>query len=244
MTEARDVPLHIETRTGVRLLILNRPKQRNAFTIELYRALTGALRVANDDRSVGAVVLTGAGPAFCAGTDLGELEAISSGNVPEGAGEAFPGLVAVLTEIDVPLLAAVNGPGVGLGFTILSFCDLVFMADSARLRAPFVEMGVPPEAASSYLLPVRMGWQRAARALLTGEWLSAEDAVGAGIATEVCPAGEVLERAVAEAERIAGLSPAAARTIKGLMQAAQRDAVAAARAREDAAYAQLFTRRS
>jgi len=240
MTEPRDTPLHIETSNGVRLLILNRPKQRNAFTIELYKALTEALRVANDDHSVGAVVLTGAGPAFCAGTDLGELEAISSGHVPEGAGEAFPGLLTVLMEIDVPLLAAVNGPGVGLGFTILSFCDLVFMADTARLRAPFAEMGVPPEAASSYLLPVRMGWQAAARALLTGEWLSAEAAVTAGIATEVCPAGEVLERALAEGERIAALAPAAARTIKRLMQAAQHDAVAAARAREDAAYTRLF----
>ncbi|HVC69971.1 MAG TPA: enoyl-CoA hydratase/isomerase family protein [Acidimicrobiales bacterium] len=241
MTETGKTPLHAATSNGVRLLTLNRPEQRNAFTIELYRALTGALRSADQDHAIGAVVLTGAGPAFCAGTDLGELEAISSGHAPEGAGQAFPGLLSVLMEIDVPLVAAVNGPGVGLGFTILSFCDLVFMARSARLRAPFAEMGVPPEAASSYLLPVRMGWQRAAMALLTGEWLSADAAVAAGIATEVCPDTEVLHRAVAEAERIAGLNPDAARTIKGLMQAGQREAVTAARAREEAAYSRLFS---
>jgi enoyl-CoA hydratase/carnithine racemase len=240
MTEPRATPLHAENHDGVRLLVLNRPEQRNAFTIELYRALTRALTDANDDPSVGAVVLTGAGSAFCAGTDLGELEAISSGHAPEGAGEAFPGLLAVLLEIDVPLVAAVNGAGVGLGFTMLSFCDLVFMADTARLRAPFAEMGVPPEAASSYLLPVRMGWQRAAGVLLTGDWLSAEAAHASGIATEICTADAVVERALAEARRIA--AHAGARAVKALMQAGQRQAVTAAREREDAAYTRLFGR--
>jgi enoyl-CoA hydratase/carnithine racemase len=137
-------------------------------------------------------------------------------------------------------VAAVNGAGVGLGFTMLCFCDLVYIAESARLRAPFADMGVPPEAASSYLLPARMGWQPAARYLLGGDWLSAEAAVAAGIATEVCAAGEVVARAVAQARRIAAGPPGAARTIKALMQAAQREAVAAARGREDAAYAKLF----
>jgi enoyl-CoA hydratase/carnithine racemase len=240
MSAPEKAPLLVENESGVRILTLNRPDQRNAFTIELYRALAAALRAANDDESVGAVVLTGAGSAFCAGTDLEELSVLATGGELEGAGEGFPGLLDALTEIDVPLLAAVNGAGVGLGFTILSFCDLVYIAESARLRAPFAEMGVPPEAASSYLFPARMGWQRAARALLRAAWVTADEAVTAGIATETCPDDEVLDRAVVEAHRIAGGPPGAARSIKALMQAAQRDAVMAARGREDMAFARLF----
>lgn len=235
-------PLLVEARGGVTVCTLDRPEQRNAFTIDLYRALTDALRAADADPGVGAVVLTGSGPAFCAGTDLGELAAIAAGNPPEGSAGAFPGLLAALLEITVPLVAAVNGAGVGLGFTLLPYCDIVVMADTARLRTPFAEMGVPPEAGSSYLLPARMGWPRAARALLAGEWLSATDAVTSGIATESCPADEVLPRALDTAQRIAAMPAGSARRIKRLMRAAERDAVAAARAREDRAYQALYGR--
>ncbi len=223
------------------VLTLDRPEQRNAFTISLYRALTAALAEADRDRTVGAVVLTGAGPAFSSGTDLGELAEIAAGNSPEGAAEAFPGLLAALATIEVPLVGAVNGPGVGLGLTILPYCDLVFVARSARFRAPFAEMGVPPEAASSILLPIVMGWQRAAACLLTGDWLSADDAVAAGLALEVCDDGELLERALIAAHRIAH-APEGARRVKALLQSGRRDAVAAARAREERAYAELFGR--
>jgi enoyl-CoA hydratase/carnithine racemase len=232
----------IERDGGVCVLTLNRPEQRNAFTIDLYRELTTALASANLDRSVGSVVLTGVGTAFSSGTDLGELAELAAGRTPPGAAEAFPGLLKMLSTIDVPLIAAVNGPGVGLGFTILPYCDLVFLARSARLKAPFAQMGVPPEAGSSYLLVARMGWQRAAASLLTGEWLDAEAAVASGIANEVCADDDLLPHAVAVAQRIAESPPGAARGIKRLMQAAQQDAVAAARSREDAAYAQLFAR--
>jgi len=234
-----DQLLTVGDRNGVRILTLNRPEQRNAFTIDLYRVLTNALQSAMQS-DVAVLVLTGAGPAFCSGTDLGELSSIARGDIPVGAGEAFPGLLSTLVDLDIPLIAAVNGPGVGLGFTILGFCDLVYIAESARLKAPFVEMGVPPEAASSYLFPVVMGWHRAARVLLTGEWLSATEAVAAGIATEVCPASEVLERALATAELIAQRPSGPVRTIKRLMIGARRDAIQAAREREDGAYAQLF----
>ncbi len=185
-------------------------------------------------------MLTGAGPAFCGGTDLGELAEIAAGRAPAGAGDAFPGLLSALTELEVPLVAAVNGPGVGVGFTMLPFCDVVVVADSARFRAPFAEMGVPPEAASSYLLPLRMGWTQASRALLMGEWLSAREAVETGLATECAAADQVLPRARELAGLIARHPPAALRTAKRLMQAARRDAILAARAREETEYARLF----
>lgn len=235
-----DEILVVESENGVTRLTLNRPERRNAFTIELYRALTSALEDANNDLTISAVVLTGSGSVFCAGTDLDELSEIAAGRPPEGSAEAFPRLVSALGRIDVPVIAAVNGAGVGLGFTILAYCDLVYISESARLRAPFVEMGVPPEAASSYLLPVRMGWQRAAASLLTGEWLSAASAVDAGIATEMCHHDRVLPRAMEAAAKIAAGVPGAVRTAKRLMQEAQHEAIANARTREDAAYARLF----
>lgn len=227
---------------AVRVLVLDRPERRNAFDVGLYRALTSALRTADADEAVRAVVLTGAGSAFCAGTDLEELAAIAAGEAPDGAAGAFPGLLDALCDIDVPLVAAVNGPGVGIGCTILPFCDLAYLAESARLRVPFAAMAVPPEAASSVLLPLRMGRQRAARALLTSEWISPEEAVTAGLATAVCPADEVLPTALASAQEIAAHERSATRSIKSLLRAGERDLVAAARAREDDAYRRLFAR--
>jgi len=227
---------------AVRLLTLSRPEQRNAFTIGLYDALSDALWSADRDENVRVVVLTGAGTAFSSGTDLAELADIAAGHGPARAGEAFPGLVAALAEVEVPLVAAVNGPGVGVGATMLPYFDLVFMADTARLKTPFAEMGVPPEAASSYLLPQRMGWQRASLMLLAAEWLSAEDAVAAGLATARCTAAELLDTAMAAAKRIAGFDRAATRTIKALMHAGEREAARAATGREQQAFARLFGR--
>src|SRR5215469_9856472 len=121
---------------AVCILTLDRPEKRNAFTVALYRELTAALRDADGDENVRSVVLTGNGSTFSAGTDLDELTAIAAGIAPEVAGTAFPELVDALSEVDVPLVAAVNGPGVGLGATMLPYFDLVFMAETARLRAP------------------------------------------------------------------------------------------------------------
>jgi enoyl-CoA hydratase/carnithine racemase len=225
---------------AVRILTLDRPERRNAFTVALYRELTAALRDADSDESVRAVVLTGTGPAFSAGTDLEELSAIAAGTAPEGAATAFPGLVDALSDVDVPLLAAVNGPGVGLGATMLTYFDVVFMAETARLRAPFAAMGVPPEAASSLLFPLRMGWQRAAQALLGSKWLSATEALAAGLVTAVSRPGSELPDAVAAAQEIAVHDRRSTRTIKALMRAAERDLIAAARGREDDAYRLLF----
>lgn len=227
---------------GVRILTLDRPDKRNAFTVELYDELTTALRQADADESVRVVVVTGSGRVFSAGTDLDELAAIATGNAPEGAASAFPRLLDALCDIAVPMVAAVNGPGVGLGATILSYFDLVFLADTARLRAPFAAMGVPPEAASSALFPLRLGWQRAARALLTSTWITPDEALAAGLATAVCPGNDVLGQALAIAQEIAAHDRQATRTIKALMQAAERDVVVAARAREDDAYRRLFGR--
>jgi enoyl-CoA hydratase/carnithine racemase len=149
-------------------------------------------------------------------------------------------LLDALCDFDKPLLAAVNGAAVGIGFTMLAHCDLVIVAASARMRTPFAELGVAPEAASSLLFPRRMGWQRAAHVLFTSAWLDATQAVEYGIALEQCPDAEVLERAMALAREIATAPLGSLRAIKGTMLATHRDEVLAARAREDAAFAALL----
>ncbi len=225
---------------GVRVLAFNRPAVRNAFDTAMYQELTTALLAADADEAVSAVVLTGRGTAFSSGQDLAEMAAIATGTSVDGAGQGFTGLLDALIGTAVPLLAAVNGTAVGLGFTILAHCDLVLVEAGARLRVPFAELGVPAEAASSLLFPAAMGWQRAARVLLTSDWVSAEDLVGLGLALEVCATGTVLAETVALAARVASHPRAATRAITSLMRAARRDAVAEANRREQGAFAALL----
>jgi len=225
---------------GVRVVAFNRPEVRNAFDTALYQEVTAALRHADADEAVGAVVLTGRGSAFTSGQDLAEMAAIATGTAVEGAGQGFMGLLDTLLETSVPLLAAVNGVAVGLGFTLLAHCDLVLVDADARLRVPFAELGVPAEAASSLLFPAAMGWQRAARVLLTSDWVDAAELVELGLAVETCEPGRVLERTVALAARIAAHPRGATRAITSLMRAARREAVAEANRREQAAFATLL----
>jgi enoyl-CoA hydratase/carnithine racemase len=226
-----------EDRGAVRLLTFDRPDALNAFDSPLYRAAGAALTAARDDDGVKVVVLTGAGRAFSAGQDLGEMARIAAGEPVESG---FPALLAALESFDKPLVAAVNGPAVGIGFTLLPHCDLVLVAEGARFRTPFAEMGVPPEAASSVLFPARMGWQRAAEVLFTSPWLTADEAVACGIALRTVPADDLLGEALDLAERIAAAPLPALREIKATMLAGRADAVRAARAREEAAFARVL----
>jgi enoyl-CoA hydratase/carnithine racemase len=229
--------VRVEDHGAVRLLTLDRPGALNAFDSPLYRAAGAALDAARADDGVKVAVLTGAGRAFSAGQDLDEMARLAAGEELESG---FPVLLEALQAFDKPLVAAVNGPAVGIGFTLLPHCDLVLVAVGARFRTPFAEMGVPPEAASSYLFPARMGWQRAAEVLFTSPWLSAEDAVACGIALRVVPAADLLPDALALAATVAAAPLPALRAIKSTMLAARADAVAAARAREEAAFTQVL----
>ena len=225
---------------GVRVIAFNRPEVRNAFDTAMYQEVTAALRASDTDEEVGAVVLTGRGSAFTSGQDLAEMAAIASGTAVEGAGQGFMGLLDCLVDLSVPLLAAVNGVAVGLGFTLLPHCNLVLVDAGARLRVPFAELGVPPEAASSVLFPALMGWQRAAQVLLTSDWVGARELVELGLALQVCDEGTVLDETVALAARIAAHPRAATRASASLLRAARRDAVLEANRREQTAFARLL----
>jgi enoyl-CoA hydratase/carnithine racemase len=217
---------------GVLLLTLNRPERKNAFDEILWRETRDALADAQSDDAVRAVIVTGAGDAFSAGQDLGQMAAR-----PDDEPPGFPSFMDRLVGFDKPLLAAVNGLGVGIGLTMLLHCDVVWMAENARLRAPFVPLGVVPEAASSYLLPLQLGHQRAAEMLFTAEWLDAARCVELGIATRVLPREQLLPELRALAAKIAAQPLGALRWTKRMLLAVRKDGVAAARAREDAAFA-------
>lgn len=223
-----------ETRDGVRVLTLNRPQARNAFDSRQYRALAAALDAAGADPAVRVVVLTGAPGAFTAGQDLGEMAA-----PPQGGGDhPFGACMERVIHFDKPLLAAVNGVGVGLGLTILLHCDVVYIARGARLRVPFLPLGVVPEAASSYLLPLRVGFQRAAEVLYTADWVGSAEAVEMGLALRECEPEALLPAIRELAERIAEQPPEATRHTKRLLLAPHLDAIRAAREREDEAFRQ------
>ena len=200
--------IDIEDDAGVRLITFDRPEVRNAFDAAMYRAVTDALVGALGDDRVRAVVLTGRGKAFTAGQDLREMAALAAGRGRRATGIGFPALLDAVVSFDKPLLAAVHGVGVGLGCTLLGHVDLVLIDEGARLRVPFAELGVPPEAASSWLCRPRMGWQRAAAMLLASEWIDAGQAVESGLALRVCPSGTVLEETLTLARRIASFAPA------------------------------------
>jgi len=234
--------LLVEDRDRVRLLTFNRPDRANAFNEELYHAAADALRAAATDDDVAVVVFTGAGKAFCAGTDLLEMaETVDAGVGGDAVSRnGFPAFVDVLQEFPKPLLAAVNGAAVGLGFTMLAHCDIVFVSDRARLLAPFTNMGVAPEAASSYLLPRRMGRQRASVSLFTSDWISAEDAVATGLAVQQCPPEALVDETMALATRIASKSLPSLMATKRLLLDAEREGVARARTLENQAFAELL----
>jgi enoyl-CoA hydratase/carnithine racemase len=229
-----------ERDAGVLLLTWNRPEKRNAFDARMWREARDALADAQSDDAVRAVVVTGAGDAFTAGADLSEMGAAAPGPPPPAGAAAdhpFATFLDRLCAFDKPLLAAVNGVGVGIGMTLLLHCDYAYVARGARLRAPFVTLGVVPEAASSFLLPALLGWRRALDLLYESDFVPAERAVELGLATHLCERGEVVPRALEHARRLARKPLGSLRWTKRLLLATRAEAVAAARAREDAAFA-------
>ena len=224
----------------VRVLTMNRPAKLNAFNTALFAGLADALEAAAADAEVSVAVLTGAGRAFSAGADLTDMgQAGPAREAAEAIDNPFGRLQLAAESFPKPLVAAVNGVGVGLGFTILGYCDFTFVARSARLRTPFTQLGLSPEASSSFLFPLRMGWQNAASALLAGEWFDAQRAVDSGIAREVCDDDVVLPAAIAFATELAAGPLESLMATKNLMLDAYRDVVARTRQRETESLARL-----
>ncbi len=204
---------------GVLTLTLNRPEKKNALTAEMYAALGRAIDDAEGASDVRCIVLQANGDSFTAGNDLSEFAAFNAGERDRAAGNP---LLAALARASTPIVAAVQGRAVGVGTTMLLHCDLVFVAEDALLSTPFVNLALVPEAASSILLPARIGHARAFSMFVLGESVDGRKAVEWGIANAVVPAADLRTRARTVAEAIAARPPAAVAITKRLM----RDAAA------------------
>jgi len=225
----------------VRVVTFDRPEALNAFDDAMYHATARALEGAVVDDGIACVVLTGRGRAFSAGQDLGEMGRIdpTATDPDDTPGSGFPHFLDTLAAFPKPVVAAVNGLGVGVGLTMLLHVDVALISDTARFRAPFVPLGVVPEAAGSLLMPLVLGGQKAAEKLYTGEWISADEAVACGLGLRTVAPDRLLDEALDLAARIARMPVASLRATKELVVAARIDAVRAARNREDAAFARL-----
>ena len=232
--------LQVADAARVRTLTLDRPEALNAFNEALYDALADALLEAADDPSVAVVLLTGNGRGFSAGTDLLEMHRIATDPTFERGRHGFPGLVDALDAFPKPLVVAVNGIGLGIGCTVLGFADLAFMSSEARLKCPFTSLGVAPEAASSYLLPLLVGRQNAAWLLQSSEWVSADEAVAMGLVWRVCSPTSLMDEARRHAEVLAAKPISSLVAVKRTMTEPRRAGIAGARERENAAFAELM----
>ncbi|WP_363350024.1 enoyl-CoA hydratase-related protein [Methylocystis echinoides] len=191
--------IEISRAGAVLRLVFNRPEKKNALDREAYRGLIVALDAAGRDEAVRAVVFAGAGGDFTAGNDLADFRDFVD------KPEAFPALhfVRAIAAFQKPMVAAVAGDAVGVGTTLLFHCDLVFAAPQARLRMPFIDLGLVPEAGASLLVPQRLGMARAAQYLLLGEGFSGEEAHRFGLVNGLAPPEGVLDAAMAAAQALA-----------------------------------------
>jgi len=213
------------TLNGVATIEIARPEKKNALTIAMYQAMADAIDAAAADNAVRAVLITGQPGIFTSGNDIEDFMSRPPGQGSDAAESPVFRFMRALVGCDKPVLAAVTGAAIGIGTTMLLHCDLVYVADDARLAMPFVGLGLVPEFASSLLVPQLMGHRRAAEKLLLGDPFTPEQAVECGIANAVLPAGEVVNHARRVAERFNMLPPGAVRQSKQLLRGPQRETV-------------------
>jgi enoyl-CoA hydratase/carnithine racemase len=223
-----------ESAEGIARIALDRPDKKNAFTAEMYRQLGAALASADADAGVRAVLLHGTRDCFSAGNDLADFLK------PRLAGEEAPAahLFRTLPAMKKPVVAAVGGPAIGIGCTLLLHCDLVYAGQGARFQLPFVPLGLIPEFGSSYLLPLLTGYQRAAELFLLGQPFTAERAREVGIVSTVVPDAEVIAAGEKAARTLAALPAESLRLTKGLLKKTHVPALEARIAEETRIFAE------
>lgn len=217
-------------------LTLNRPERLNAVSIEMYEALATALRAAHREDAVRAVVITGRGRAFCVGADL---KAHAGAEPTRAERRAYIRTAQranrAAQRCSKPVIAAVNGHAVGAGMELALSCDLIVVADSAKLRFPELALGTFVGGGVTYTLPRRVGMARASELLLLADFFTPRDAERMGLVNRVVSAAEVLETARQLAGRIAARAPVSVRHAKELLHASQRLGRSAALRREERA---------
>ena len=193
---------------------LNRPASKNAMTSAMYIILADLFNTAAQDDQIRVVLWHGAGDSFCAGNDVGDFL-----KNPPGRGESPQALLMkALINFEKPIVAAVQGAAIGGGTTMLTHCDFVFAAENAKFQLPFVNLALVPEFGSSFTVPARAGYLRAAELILTGQSFDARRAAELGLVTRVVPNQELLAIATDTAQKLAQKAPAALQACKRLMK--------------------------
>ena len=213
--------IEVGRRGAVLSIGFNRPQKKNALTAAMYTAMADALAEAAADAAIRVVLFHGSPTTFTAGNDLEDFMQ----RPPTGEDAPVFRFLLAVAGATKPLVAAVNGPAVGLGTTLLLHCDLVFAAEDARFSMPFTQLGLIPEFGSSYLLPLVAGYQRAAEMLLLGEPFDAQRALAAGFVTRVLPASETPAAAWAAADKLARLPAKSIQLTRALLKGAHREAI-------------------
>jgi len=190
---------------------LNRPEKKNALKPEMYEALIDALEQADSEGDIRVLYITGSGDSFCAGNDLKTF-------VENPLADAAYRFIQRFASAKTPIVAAVNGLAVGVGVTMLLHCDLVYCVPEATYNFAFIDLGVVPEAASSYLLPLLVGQRRAAELLMLGEKFGAKTAKDIGLVNRILDVDKFDETAWTFAERLASKPPEALRLTKQLLK--------------------------
>ena len=226
----------IDTADGVMTLTLNRLDKKNSFTQAMYATCAAALATAQSDAAVRTVVIQGHATVFSAGNDIADF---MSGAPATQDSPVFQFLHA-LAQFPKPLVAAVCGPAVGIGTTMLLHCDLVYAGDNAAFSMPFVNLGLCPEAASSLLVPQMMGYHRAAEALLLGEPFMAEAALEVSLVNRIVPPTEANAVAQAQARKLAAKPLQSLLETKRLMKQGQMAQVLATMAQEGDTFARMM----
>ncbi|MCP3991251.1 MAG: hypothetical protein GY724_19405 [Actinomycetia bacterium] len=217
-----------EIRDQIAVITFNRPERMNTITIEMLNNLSERLLEADADRGVRAIVITGAGRAWCAGLDIGAAvsgDGIGSEGNSTGNGE-FPLRTAppvVLHKIDTPTIAALNGGAAGYGMDLALGCDIRIAANTAKLSAAYTARGLVPESGGTWLLPRIVGWSKAAELLFTARTLTADQALDLGLVSQVVEPDELAEISMAMAAEIAANAPLAIRASKRLMRHAMTE---------------------
>jgi len=230
----QDILSHIAD--GVLTLTINRVDKKNSFTPAMYAAMAEGLEQAKNDPAIRVTVIQGDVTVFSAGNDIGDFlqRKPSTQESP-----VFQFLRAIASH-PKPVIAAVCGPAVGIGTTLLFHCDLVYAGDNAAFSMPFVNLGLCPEAASSLLVPQMMGYHRAAEALLLGEPFMAEAALEVGLVNRIVPPTEVNGMAQAQARKLAAKPLGSLVETKRLMKKGQMAQVLAQMAEEGESFARLL----
>ncbi|NMT63393.1 enoyl-CoA hydratase [Marinobacter orientalis] len=199
---------------------INRPDRKNALTHDMYTALGEAIEQAQQDSDIRCILYTGSEDCFTAGNDLADFAAGLPGdfeNTPVGR------FLFLLATTNTPIIAAVNGPAVGIGTTMLLHCDMVFAGNNTRFQMPFASLGLCPEGGSSLLLPAWLGRVRAAELLMLGDAFSADEALHMGLISRVCEPARTEASALEACARIAAQPPAAIRATRELLNKANAD---------------------